>query len=228
MVEFYKVGGCVRDNLLGRRSKDIDYSVEAESFDAMRQAIVDRGGRIFVETPKYLTIRAHVPNMGACDYVLCRKDGEYTDGRRPESVEIGTIYDDLARRDFTMNAIAELPGGGLYDPFGGVKDIADKKIKCVGKAEDRFSEDGLRLIRAIRFSIVLGFRMDSNIRRCLHNPKFTNILRKVAKERIKDELEKAMRYNTVDTMKTLLLYPHIMDIVFEGNKIWFKPTMENR
>lgn len=77
MACFFEVGGAVRDKLLGVQSKDIDYAVEAESFSAMRDAVIERGGKIFLETPQYLTIRAHVPKLGAADFVLCRKDGEY-------------------------------------------------------------------------------------------------------------------------------------------------------
>ena len=159
-IKFYQVGGSVRDDLLGFPSKDIDYSVEAPSFEAMKSEIVNRGGEIFLEKPEYLTIRANVPNMGACDYVLCRKDGAYYDGRRPESVEIGTIRDDLARRDFTVNAMAINEDGELIDPHGGKVDLLHKTLRCVGNAHERFSEDYLRMLRAIRFCIT-AFRLNS-------------------------------------------------------------------
>src|SRR4051812_9903063 len=105
-AKIYLVGGAVRDKIMNITPKDLDYSIECESFDAMRQYIIDRGGTIFLETPQYFTIRAKVPELGAADFVLCRRDGMYKDNRRPETVEVGTIFDDLARRDFTMNAIA--------------------------------------------------------------------------------------------------------------------------
>lgn len=130
-IKFYQVGGSVRDSFIGLKSKDIDYAVEAPSFDAMREAIKERGGEIFLETPQFLTIRANVPGMGACDYVLCRKDGEYVDGRRPETVTAGTILDDLARRDFTMNAIAIAEDGTILDPFDGRKDISQDRKSVV-------------------------------------------------------------------------------------------------
>jgi tRNA nucleotidyltransferase (CCA-adding enzyme) len=157
MARFFQVGGSVRDKLLGVKSKDIDYAVECESFDAMREAILAKGGKIFVETPQYFTIRANVPVLGATDYVLCRKDGAYSDGRRPDSVEVGTIFDDLARRDFTVNAIAiDTETGALIDPHGGAQDLTARVLRCVGNPVDRFNEDRLRIFRAARFSLTKG------------------------------------------------------------------------
>src|SRR5687768_11467708 len=103
-IRFFRVGGCVRDELLGIESKDIDFAVEADSFEAMRDAVHARCSKVFLETPEFLTIRGLDPDIGAVDFVLCRKDGPTKDGRRPEFVEPGTILDDLARRDFTVNA----------------------------------------------------------------------------------------------------------------------------
>ncbi len=103
MVKIYLVGGSIRDQLLGLKSKDLDYAVEAGSYEEMRDYIKENG-KIFLETPEYLTIRAHLKNGEPADFVLCRKDGEYSDGRRPDKVTPGTLYDDLARRDFTVNA----------------------------------------------------------------------------------------------------------------------------
>src|SRR5689334_19330699 len=99
-VKLYKVGGYVRDQVLGLKSKDIDYAVEAESYDAMKNHLIEKGAKIYLEQPQYFTIRGKLNDEDA-DFVLCRKEGKYSDGRRPDTVEIGTIYDDLARRDFT-------------------------------------------------------------------------------------------------------------------------------
>ena len=110
-MHIYQVGGSLRDECLGRPCKDFDFSVEAPSYEAMREHLVQDGYTIFLEKPEYLTIRARFPKghpqeRVCADFVLCRKDGFYSDGRRPDTVEPGTIYDDLARRDFTMNAMA--------------------------------------------------------------------------------------------------------------------------
>lgn len=199
-VKFYQVGGSVRDEILGLRSKDIDYSVEASSYNEMREAIIDRGGEIFLETPEYFTIRANVPGMGACDYVLCRKEADYSDGRRPDKVEIGTLYDDLARRDFTMNAIAKDEDGNLIDPFDGQKDLANGLIRCVGSAEERFSEDYLRMVRAIRFAITKKMELDWAIDACLRERNMQDNLIKVSVERIREELVKAFKHCTITTL----------------------------
>lgn len=223
-VKFYQVGGCVRDELLGVRSKDIDYSVEAESYEDMRNAIVLRGGEIFLETPEYFTIRAKVPGMGACDFVLCRKDGQYSDGRRPDKVEMGTLYDDLARRDFTMNAIAKQEDGGYVDPHGGIHDIELRMITAVGSAYNRFHEDYLRMLRAIRFCVtkrfVLSAEVDDAIRKMGHR------IAEVSVERIREELLKAFQVDTIATL--FLLREYGLDkIVFDKRLgLRLEPTLK--
>ena len=89
-AKFFQVGGCVRDRLMGVPCHDIDFSVEAESFEAMREAILERGGTIYLDTPEFFTIRAKEPGLGTVDFVLCRKEGAYSDGRHPDKVEMGT------------------------------------------------------------------------------------------------------------------------------------------
>ncbi len=228
MAKFYQVGGSVRDELLGLKSKDIDYAVECASFDAMRKAILERGGEIFLETPQYLTIRAKVPSLGACDFVLCRKDGEYQDGRRPEGVEPGTILDDLARRDFTMNALAKGENGVLLDPHGGQEDIAKKVIKCVGDTRERFSEDGLRMIRAIRFAITKGFWISNDIHNCLVDEPFYKVrLSGVSPERVREELIRCFKHDTIRTLYILGIYSGLSNLLFLDN-LWLKPTLERR
>jgi len=228
MAKFYLVGGYVRDKLLGVESHDRDYSIEAESYDAMRQAILERGGEIFLENPEYFTIRANVPNMGACDYVLCRKDGAYTDGRRPDDVQMGTLTDDLARRDFTVNAMAFDEYANLIDPFGGQKDLDNKLLRTVGHTEDRFEEDALRMLRAIRFSITKNFKLDRPICCCLVDLHFVGLLKNVSKERIREELYKCFKHNTFNTMYALSTYHEVANAVFEDCEMWLKPTLEKR
>lgn len=225
MAKFYQVGGCVRDELMGVKSKDIDYSVEAPSYEAMRNAILDRGGRIFVENPEFFTVRAKVPQMGACDFVLCRRDGEYTDGRRPDEVLAGSLMDDLARRDFTMNAIAKDEGGTIIDPFNGQRDIEGKTIRCVGLAEQRFTEDALRLLRAIRFSITKSMAMHVSIQDCLRNPKIVKRLASVSVERVSDELTKALACSTLGTLTLLERFPLIRNECFSG-RLKLLPTLK--
>jgi len=223
-AKFYLVGGAVRDEIMGLKSKDLDYAVEAESFDAMREAILQRGGTIFLETPQYFTIRALVPKMGACDFVLCRKDGEYVDGRRPETVVMGSLYDDLARRDFTMNAIAKGEDGAYIDPFGGMKDIKRAVLCCVGNPYDRFNDDYLRILRAIRFSVVKNMRIDIDV----HNA-ILSLRTKVAEvsvERIREELLKAFMFNTIETLHILDQYGLEKILFTKKLGLRLKPTLE--
>lgn len=226
-MKFYLVGGAVRDKLLGLRSKDNDYVVEAKSYDDMKQAILDKGGQIFLETPQHFTIRALIPELGAADFVLPRKDGCYSDGRRPDSVSVGNLHDDLARRDFTMNAIAlDEESGDYIDPFNGKADIVNGVIRCVGEAYDRFFEDSLRLLRAIRFKITKGFYLHYDVVKCLHSQELADRLANVSDERKKDELHKCFAKDTPATLKLLSELPLISKAVFDSKKLWLMPTMK--
>src|SRR4051812_40257540 len=184
---YYMVGGYVRDEILGVKSKDIDFAVEASSYEEMRDDILDKGLIIFQERPQYFSIRASHPIHGGVDFTLCRKDGFYSDSRRPDSVETGSIYDDLARRDFTVNAIAMREDGTYIDPHNGIQDINSMLLRCVGNTDDRFSEDPLRLLRAVRFHIVRGFTLDDEIDYVLYHSNYIDILKKVTLERVYEE-----------------------------------------
>jgi len=229
-IKIYEVGGCVRDRLLGIASKDIDYAVEAPSFDAMRDYILAQQGKIYLEKPEYQTIRARLNTVDA-DFVLCRKDGYYSDGRRPDTVMPGSIYDDLARRDFTINAIAiDLETGKYLDPFKGVAAIENKLIDCVGNPFDRFSEDSLRVIRAIRFHITLGFDLSYQLRVAMTAPHIIEKLENISVDRIRDELCRCFRFDTIKTMQKLIRsYPDIAQAIFkEENKLWLDPTTKDK
>jgi tRNA nucleotidyltransferase (CCA-adding enzyme) len=225
-AKFYQVGGCVRDEILNIPSKDVDYSVECMSFNHMRESILGRNGEIFLETPEYFTIRAKVPGLGACDFVMCRKDGDYSDGRRPDKVIHGTLLDDLKRRDFTMNAIAKCEQGNLIDPFNGKNDIERGEICPVGNAKDRFCEDSLRMIRAIRFSITKNMNMNPEIVQCLFNSELIAKLKNVSGERIREELRKCFKFNTMKTLEMLRDFPELSNAIFECG-LWLEPTFKS-
>jgi len=230
MIRIFQVGGSVRDKLLGVKSKDIDYSVEAPSYEAMREYILSKG-KIYLETPRYFTIRAHVDDLGDADFVLCRKDGSYSDARRPDTVEVGTLLNDLARRDFTMNAIAiDVTDGTILDPFDGSGDIQKRIIRCVGKAEDRFSEDALRMLRALRFAITKNMLLDQDIRKAFGDGRLLDLLRnKISMERKKDELHKMFKHDTPRTLMYLnISYATLGDVLFEGTKLWLEPTLKEK
>lgn len=231
-MKIFEVGGSVRDRMLGLDSKDKDFAVEAESFEVMERELTDLGYKIFLSTPEYFTVRAKFPkghkfSAQTADFVLCRKDGTYTDGRRPDFVEAGTIYDDLARRDFTVNAMAVDEDGNLIDPHGGNKDLAVMKLRTVGDASVRFSEDYLRALRAIRFAIVKGFYLDPAVVSVLLDPATADGLRNVSVERIREEMYKAFKHDTLLTMKFLNNFREIRDVVFERG-LWLEPTLKGK
>lgn len=228
-AKFYQVGGSVRDELLGLESKDLDYAVETSSFSGMRDAILERGGELFLESPQYFTIRARVPGLGACDFVLCRKEGAYSDGRHPASVERGTIYDDLARRDFTINAIAKAEDGTLLDPHNGQADLESRLLFCVGDPRERFSEDGLRMLRAIRFAITKELTITPEIEELLQNEDFfIPRLAGVSIERIREELHKCFAYDTQATLIELIWFADLRRHLFSLKGLWLKPTTGER
>jgi tRNA nucleotidyltransferase (CCA-adding enzyme) len=237
-VKAYLVGGAVREIVRGfpEKVKDWDFAVEAESFDAMRNWLELAGFEIFLETPQYFTIRARAPKDyysfagldmtgRTFDFTLCRSEGEYTDGRHPDSVQVGTIKEDLARRDFTMNAIALDAAGGIIDPFGGAKDIKDGLIRCVGTTE-RLREDALRMLRAIRFAVQLDFTLSSDITQFLYDPNNVPLLDNISEERIREELTKCFKADTLETLYYLQSYHALTSSIFGGKKMWLLPTVK--
>jgi len=206
-IRFYEVGGCIRDEFLGIPSKDVDFSVEADSYAEMREHLVKVGFKIYVEKPEHLTIRAMVPEghilrerTKDADFVLCRKDGSYSDGRRPDFVTPGTILDDLARRDFTMNAMARTPEGEIIDPHKGRIDLNHGIIRFVGDPRERIAEDGLRVLRGFRFAITKGLDIEPASLSAMLSPLAVDMLRCVSVERIREEMEKMLRYDSLSAL----------------------------
>jgi tRNA nucleotidyltransferase (CCA-adding enzyme) len=220
---FFEVGGCVRDSLLGLSSKDVDFSVVAQeglfqdaasAFAALEASLTEQGFKVFESRPEFLTIRAQVApghplqaRTKVADFVLARKDGPYSDGRRPDWVLPGTLHDDLGRRDFTSGAIAKCVDGTLIDPFNGVQDIQDRKLRFVGNAQERVAEDGLRVLRGLRFEITKGFKMDDEAWQVCVSPFGAEMLSKVSAERVREELNKMFRADTMASLSTLCSLP---------------------
>ena len=183
----YAVGGVVRDNLLGKKCQDIDITT-----NAMPQEIIDT----FPKERKILTGLKHgtvgvVVNHVVYEVTTFRQDGNYLDNRHPESVSfIKTIDGDLARRDFTINAIAYNQEEGYVDLFGGIQDLENKIIKCVGNPDERFKEDALRILRAMRFSSQLSFKIEQGTKQAILNNK--HLLKNISVERILVELKKLL------------------------------------
>lgn len=235
---YYIVGGYVRDMLMGRTNSDIDYAMEVDDFQTMRSTVQNMGFKIYNEHPEFYTIKAG-KNKKYYDFVMCRKDGYYLDNRHPVTVDSGTIYDDLSRRDFTMNALAIkirkdeigkecFQKYEIIDPYGGIDDINNSTIKCVGETITRLTEDPLRIIRALRFKVTLGFEFDDELNEILNqNQNITALLKKIPDERILNELDKMFKYNSNQSLLILAKYPYILAGI-TSNNIWFKPTNKKK
>ena len=185
--ESYCVGGCVRDSLRGVEPHDWDIATAATP-DQMKRTFY---GQKIVETGlKHGTITVFV-GENQYEVTTFRTDGVYSDGRRPDSVKfVDDIVQDLARRDFTINAMAYSPKRGLRDPFGGGDDLRAGFIRCVKDPYMRFAEDGLRIMRAMRFASTFGFRIDPFTANAMHVHK--NLLDRISKERINAELTRML------------------------------------
>ena len=183
--EAYAVGGCVRDTILNRDPGDWDITTSAnpEEVKKLFRRTIDTGiehGTVTV-----------MMNKEGFEVTTYRIDGEYEDNRHPKNVEFTTnLVEDLKRRDFTINAMAYNDRNGLVDVFGGLDDLKEKVIKCVGNPEDRFDEDALRILRAVRFSAQLGFRIEENTTKAI--AKKAEKLKNISAERIRVELNKLL------------------------------------
>lgn len=187
--EAYLVGGCVRDMMLSREPKDWDVATNATPQQVQG---------LFAETVYEndfgtVGIKNDVEGskVGIIEVTTYRIEGKYTDKRHPDDVKFAkTIEEDLSRRDFTVNAMAMGMDGAVIDPHGGEGDLREGIIRTVGNAEERFSEDALRLMRAVRFSVQLDFEIEFNTRRAIVSR--SRELELIAKERVRDELAKIL------------------------------------
>ena len=193
----YLVGGCVRDMLLG---------VQPQDWDVCTSALPEQTLEIFPGSRptglKHGTVTVCV-NSRSVEVTTFRSDGSYADHRHPDAVSfVGDLTTDLSRRDFTMNAIALPPDGLVADPFGGVDDIRNKMIRCVGYPELRFEEDALRMFRALRFSARLGFEIEAETLAAIK--KKAPLAASLAPERVRDEVEKILLTPSPETVYTLI------------------------
>ena len=201
----FLVGGCVRDMLRGQPPKDFDVASSARPEDVQKlfKKVIPTG--IEHGTVTVVLKGAHV------EVTTFRAEAEYTDGRRPSKVEFHEdIAADLARRDFTMNAIAWNPSTQeLVDPFGGQADLERRIVRCVRDATERFSEDGLRPLRAVRFATVLDFTLDPPTEAAI--PRTLAVFRKVAAERVHQEFIKLLLAPSATTGLRLLASTGLLD-----------------
>ena len=180
--EAYLVGGCVRDGILKRPVHDYDITTSATPDEMMK---IFEGKKIIETGLQHGTITIVIDDV-PYEVTTYRIDGNYSDNRRPDSITFTkSLEEDLKRRDFTINAMAYNDEVGLVDPFNGMDDIKKQKIRCVGRAQDRFSEDALRILRAVRFATQLDFAFDPDTKIWLK--AMLGSLRNVSKERINSE-----------------------------------------
>ncbi len=204
--EAYAVGGCIRDSILGTQPEDWDITTSAKPKDVKRifQRTVDTG-------IKHGTVTV-LHDKGDYEVTTYRIDGEYEGNRHPKSVEFTSdLAKDLKRRDFTINAMAYNDKDGLIDLYGGIRDLENKLIKCVGNPIDRFEEDALRILRAFRFCAQLNFSIEENTYKAAYKKKEN--LKNISAERIRSELNKLLLSDHPE--KLLELYnASITDIIF--------------
>ena len=218
----YVVGGCVRDSILGREPHDWDICTSATP-EQMIEVFKDK--RVIETGLQHGTITVVVDKI-PYEITTYRIDGDYSDSRRPDSVTFtDSLIEDLRRRDFTINAMAYNDTQGLVDPFGGIGDIKYEKIQCVGSAKERFNEDALRILRAIRFASQLEFSITPGTDWEIH--QLYKNLENISIERINSEFCKIV--NSDDFCVELLLYkdvfslfiPELKDMIdFPQNNPW--------
>ena len=183
--EAYAVGGCVRDSILGRIPDDWDITTSAspQQVKALFRHTIDTG-------IQHGTVTVMLGREGF-EVTTYRIDGEYEDSRHPKEVTFtSNLREDLKRRDFTINAMAYNNRTGLVDAFGGLEDMERKLIRCVGESQERFEEDALRMMRAVRFSAQLGYAIEEGTEQAIR--KMAGNLGHISAERIQTELVKLL------------------------------------
>jgi tRNA nucleotidyltransferase/poly(A) polymerase len=246
LFTMFEVGGCVRDEILGVKSKDIDYVAvpndellkDIKSAHSMFNVLLGylkcEGFEIFLETPECFTIRAKFPKghkyQGVADFVMARKEVGYIPGTRTPIIEPGTLYDDLIRRDFTLNALAKDEDGNIIDYFDGMWALDAKMLITPLDSRTTMLDDPLRLIRAFRFSITKDFTISPRVwETCLMDSVVDKLEEVVSQERIREEIFKMTKHNTIKSLELFYeinqINPKIIQIMF-GKGMWLKPTME--
>lgn len=243
MFKFYEVGGKIRDELLGLSNKDVDYVAvpcqealdqkltACEMFTVLCEYLKNEGFEIFLITRECFTIRAKFPKdykyQGVADFVMARKEVGYIPGTRAPIVEPGNLYDDLSRRDFTVNALAKDPDTGeIIDFFHGLEDLRNKVLVTPLDPVKTFDDDPLRILRGIRFAITKEFVIPNDILYVMKHYPYRNKMEVVSEERIREELSKCFKSNTLRTLEFLNEIPRLRDYIFENTNLWLKPTNE--
>ena len=242
-TKIFEIGGCVRDELLGLHTKDIDFTVVIdqrgenlsvdEGWAFMKHFLLNEGFKIFLETKDCFTIRAMFPKGHqheglVADFVMARKEVGYIPGTRKPILELGSLEDDMMRRDFTVNAMAKDENGNIIDLFNGQRHLEWKLLMTPLNPMTTLMDDPLRLLRALRFSITKGFTIDGAVWKAMFQPNLMDKLENVvSQERIREEVTKMMKH---DTLSSLRLFqeidkrePRLLEIIFGGD-MWLLPS----
>ena len=237
--ELYEVGGRVRDKFLGIPSKDVDYAVVIETsetnvekvFEEFKRKLILDNYQIHFDYLETLTIRAKFPKghkhegLGA-DFVICRNEIGYIKGTRKPRVVLGTLLEDLMRRDFTVNAMAESVDGIIIDPFKGQKDLLNRMLRTPLDTAGSFNDDPLRVLRAFRFAITKGLNFSDDIITAIRLFQADKI-NVVSTERVRAELEKMFKHNTSLSLRYLRwledMNPRLFSNLFRDG-LWLMPT----
>ena len=191
--EAYAVGGCVRDAIIGKEPNDWDITTNATPMQVKKlfKHTIDTG-------IQHGTVTIMIDKVGY-EVTTYRIDGKYADGRHPDKVEFTvSLKKDLKRRDFTINAMAYNDTKGIIDLFGGIEDLKEGIVKCVGNPYNRFDEDALRILRAFRFAAVLNFEVEEKTKKAAGD--LAENLNKISKERIRTELDKLIMSDTPEKL----------------------------
>jgi tRNA nucleotidyltransferase/poly(A) polymerase len=239
--KFYEVGGKIRDEILGLQSKDVDYvavpsdgllidvSSAHDMFVILETYLKEEGFEIFLSTPDCFTVRAKFPKdhkyQGVADFVMARKEIGYVEGTRTPIVVPGTLKDDLERRDFTVNAMAKDENGKIIDLFDGMNDLKRMVLITPLPPKQTYNDDPLRILRAVRFAITKGFSLKF-LDYFINNYDYENKMGVVSTDRIREELHKCFKHDTMGTLDMLNDYPTLKRYIFENKLMWLKPTNE--
>jgi poly(A) polymerase len=244
MTQIFEVGGCVRDEIIGVHTNDIDFTFVLdntdqtvdEGWDEMLSHLKTEGFKIFLETKDCFTVRAKFPkghiNEGlVADFVMARKEVGYIDGTRQPILELGTLEDDLTRRDFTLNALAKDLDGNIIDLFDGQTHLSQKVLITPLEPIKTFMDDPLRMIRALRFSITKGFDIHPTVWNAIFTPGLIDKLSEVvSQERIQGEVMKMMKHDTLKSLRLLSVIDKkdskLLEIMFNGD-MWLLPTTKH-
>jgi tRNA nucleotidyltransferase/poly(A) polymerase len=241
--KFYEVGGKIRDELLGLTNKDVDYVAvptdelfkhgytAEQMFTILLDYLHSKKFEVFLVTEDCYTIRAKFPEgykyQGVADFVMARKEVGYIPGTRSPIVKPGNLYDDLSRRDFTINAMAKDPDTGkIIDYFDGKRDLAHMCLRTPLDTETTLNDDPLRILRAIRFKITKGFLFDSYLDACIMYYPYEEKMKVISEERVREELVKCFKHSTYKTLQVLEIYDSLRDYIFKHTNLWLKPTSE--